>query len=140
MNVTAILVWMVALAQMVSTVILVSVLVATLAQHVRQVCIIHDVKKHDNPQFMSTLKTIIFWLWQKEWFWFVNISVQILMNVTAIIVWMVALARMVSTVILVSALVATLAQHARQVYIILDLKSHNHTQFMSTFKSIIFWL
>ena len=36
---------MVALAQMVSSVILASVLVATLAQHVRQVCIIHDVEK-----------------------------------------------------------------------------------------------
>ena len=35
---------MVALAQMVSTVVLVSVLVATLAQLVRQVCIIPELK------------------------------------------------------------------------------------------------
>ena len=35
---------MLALAKMVSTLILVSVLVATLVQHVRQVCFIHDVE------------------------------------------------------------------------------------------------
>ena len=45
---------MVALAQMVSTVILVSVLVATLSQLAKQVCITHDIKSHGNPQFMST--------------------------------------------------------------------------------------
>ena len=52
MNVTAILVRMEAIAHMMSTVILVSVLVATLAQLAKQVCITHDIKSHGSPQFI----------------------------------------------------------------------------------------